>query len=55
MVGGLARNQDIPSLIGRKLFMALAKSQAKKEIREGKQLTINGVLKASKTLNVVPK
>ena len=39
--------------VGRKWFISKAKSKVLKEVKEGKQLTINGVLRAYKTQKVV--
>jgi hypothetical protein len=41
--------------VGRKYFISKAKSEAMKEEREGKQLTICGTLKAGKPQKMVDK
>jgi len=53
--GGLALDQNCPTTLGRKSHMSLEKSQARKEIREGKQLTISGILRVGMTLKSMPK
>jgi hypothetical protein len=42
-----------PSPTGRKSYISKAKSKASKEVKEGKQMTINGVLRENKPHKVV--
>ena len=49
LVGGLAMDKKIPSTIEIKSDISLAKCQARKEVREYKQITTNGVFRAGKT------
>ena len=49
LVGGLAMDKKMPSTIESKSYISLDKCQARKEVREDKQLTINGVFRAGKT------
>jgi hypothetical protein len=53
--GGLALDQESPTTVGRKYFISKAKSEAMKEEREGKQLTICGALRAGKPQKMVAK
>jgi hypothetical protein len=55
MEHGLALDQDILVHVGRKSNISKAESEAKKEVQEGKQSTINGVLRAGKTPKPVSK
>jgi hypothetical protein len=49
LVGGLAMDKKMPSTIERKSNRSFSKCQERKEVREVKQLTINGVFREGKT------
>jgi hypothetical protein len=52
LVGGLAMDKKMPSTIERKSDISFSKCQARKEVREVKQLTINGVFRAREDLKI---
>jgi hypothetical protein len=53
--GGLDEDKEGPSNVSWKYHISLAKSKSKKKVREKKQLTIDGGLRARKSQHKVTK